>query len=711
MNIKKLIVVLIILIPMSGMMAQNKTLSLEDAVLRQYSHFYPTSIPGLQWVEGSHTLSWLSEDYSALLGQSIPAGTIDTLLKVSELNETLGLDFKTLKNPIWIDADHFYFRDKSNYYTFDLKTKTGKEWLNIPNGANLHFNRNAESFAYTLDNNIHIKIKDEESKAVTHFSDPNIVAGQAIARHEFGIGDGLFWAPDGSKLAFYQKDESEVSNYPILDITTTPGSLVEVKYPMAGQGSEMASVGVYDLETDQVLYLKTTGPKDQYLTNLGWGPQGKYLYLAVLNREQNNMKLNMYDAFTGYFVKTIFEEKHDKYVEPEQPVHFIPGYNDQFLWFSERDGYNHLYLFNIQGDLINQVTKGKWEAQEIVGFDEDGKYVYVNGTDESGLNNVLYKAELFHHQVKSICQVEGLHYFEPSSDGKYIVDNYSNPSKPREIRVIDAKGKELKILKTAENPLAEYALGQVEIKSIEAEDGTLLHTRLIKPADFDPNKKYPVLVYVYGGPHLQLVNNRWMNSAALWMHYFANKGYLVFTLDNRGSSNRGLAFENVIHRQLGETEIKDQLAGVEYLKTLPYADTDRLAVHGWSFGGFMTASLMLKTPGVFKVGVAGGPVTDWKYYEVMYGERYMDMPQENPEGYEKTSLLNKAANLEGDLLLIHGTSDDVVVMQQNLSLVKAFVDAGKQVDFFPYPMHKHNVRGKDRLHLMEKVLTYIEERL
>jgi dipeptidyl-peptidase-4 len=711
MNRSKLLWALIILLPMSGLWAQKKSLSLEDAVLRQYAQFYPTSIPGLQWVEGSHTLSWLSEDYTALLGTSLPDGTSDTLLRLSELNEALSLELKTLKNPTWIDDNRFYFRDKNKYYTFDLNSKSGEEWLSIPEGANLHFNKKAESFAYTVDNNIYLRVKGEESKAITRFDDANIVAGQAIARHEFGIGEGLFWAPDGSKVAFYQKDESEVSNYPILDITTTPGSLVEIKYPMAGQSSEMASVGVYDLATDQTVYLKTTGPKDQYLTNLGWGPQGRYIYLAVLNREQNHMQLNMYDAFTGYFVKTIFEEKHKKYVEPEQAVNFIPGFNDHFLWFSERDGFNHLYLYNLQGDVINQVTKGNWEAQEIVGFDEDGKYVFVNGTDESGMNNVLYKAELFRHHVKSISKEQGLHYFELSPDGKYLLDNYSNPEKPREIRVLDSKGEELKVLKTAADPLADYALGQVEIKTIKAKDGTPLHTRLIKPADFDPNKKYPVLVYVYGGPHLQLVNNRWMNSAALWMYYFANKGYLVFTLDNRGSSNRGLNFENVIHRQLGEVEIQDQLAGVEYLKTLPYSDTDRMAVHGWSFGGFMTASLMLKTPGVFKVGVAGGPVTDWKYYEVMYGERYMDTPQENPDGYEKTSLLNKADQLEGDLLLIHGTSDDVVVMQHNLSLVKAFVDAGKQVDFFPYPMHKHNVRGKDRLHLMEKVLTYIEERL
>jgi dipeptidyl-peptidase-4 len=708
---KRIFLALLFGLVLTGLQAQQKPLTLEDAVLRQYSQFYPASIPGLQWIEGSSTLSWFSDDYTALLGKTIPGGQTDTLLKLDELNKVPGLDLKTIKNPVWLDANRFYFSNNGSYFTYDISLKSGEEWLSIPNGENRHFSPEAEAFAFTIDNNLYVKLKNEEPKAITAFDDPDIVAGQAIARHEFGISGGIFWAPDGSRLAFYQKDESEVSDYPILDITTTPGSLVNVKYPMAGQGSEFASVGVYDLETDQTLYLRVTGPRDQYLTNLGWGPNGRYIFLAELNRAQDHMKLNMYDAFTGYFVKTLFEEKHPKYVEPEQPVHFVPGSDDHFLWFSERDGFNHLYLYSFAGDVINQVTRGNWEAQEIVGFDEEGKYVYVTGTDESGLNTVLYKAGLYRYDLKSLTGEAGMHYYEISGTGEYFIDIFSDSDTPQTIQVTDNTGRIQEILKEAEDPLAGYALGEVDLHTIKAEDGTPLHTRLIKPAHFDPSKQYPVLVYVYGGPHLQLINNRWLSGAPLWMYYFANQGYLVFTLDNRGSANRGFDFENVVHRQLGELEIQDQLAGVDYLKTLPYADTGRMAVHGWSYGGFMTASLMLKTPGVFQVGVAGGPVTDWKYYEVMYGERYMDTPQENPEGYEKTSLLNKADKLEGDLLLIHGTSDDVVVMQHNLSLVKAFIEAGKQVDFFPYPMHQHNVRGKDRLHLMEKVLGYVGEKL
>jgi dipeptidyl-peptidase-4 len=260
------------------------------------------------------------------------------------------------------------------------------------------------------------------------------------------------------------------------------------------------------------------------------------------------------------------------------------------------------------------------------------------------------------------------------------------------------------------NKYDEYTIGSAEIKTIKAADGTTdLHTRLIKPSTFDPSKKYPVLVYVYGGPHAQMITNSFLDGANLWMYWMAEQGYLVFTVDNRGSDNRGFAFESVIHRNLGVNEMDDQLKGVDYLKSLPYVDANRLAVHGWSYGGFMTTSLMLRKPDVFKVGVAGGPVTDWNYYEIMYGERYMDTPAENKEGFEQSSTLNYVKNLKGKLLLIHGTSDDVVVMQNNFSLIKKFVEAQKQVDFFPYPMHKHNVQGKDRVHLMKKVLDYVIE--
>jgi dipeptidyl-peptidase-4 len=319
---------------------------------------------------------------------------------------------------------------------------------------------------------------------------------------------------------------------------------------------------------------------------------------------------------------------------------------------------------------------------------------------------LVYKVDLKGKQTL-ITKDEGVHNVVISSDGNWFFDEYSNHSTPSKSVLYDKNLKATTLLESI-NKYDGFEIGSADIKTIKAADGTTdLYTRLIKPSNFDPTKKHPVLVYVYGGPHAQMITNSYLDGANLWMYWMAEQGYLVFTVDNRGSDNRGFAFESVIHAQLGNNEIDDQMKGVDYLKSLPYVDGNRLAVHGWSFGGFMTTSLMTRKADTFKVGVAGGPVIDWKWYEVMYGERYMDTPAENKKGFDQANVTNYAKDLKGKLLLIHGTNDDVVVEQHNLALVKKCVELGKQIDYFPYPMHKHNVIGKDRVHLMTKVLNYV----
>jgi dipeptidyl-peptidase-4 len=300
----------------------------------------------------------------------------------------------------------------------------------------------------------------------------------------------------------------------------------------------------------------------------------------------------------------------------------------------------------------------------------------------------------------------GTHNIIHSEDYKYFIDVVSDTTTPRKYQVLDSKGKIRQILLESGNPLSEYDLGKYEIFELSANDGTPLYARKILPPGFDPSKKYPVIVYVYGGPHAQLITNSWMGGARLFLYYLAQQGYIIFTVDNRGSANRGLEFEQAVFRNMGTLEVEDQMTGVEYLRSLPYVDADRIGVHGWSYGGFMTISLMLKQPEDFKVGVCGGPVTDWKYYEVMYGERYMDTPETNPDGYESSSLLDKAGNLQGKLLIIHGTDDPVVVWQHSLDLIDAFIKEGIQVDYFVYPGHGHGVGGKDRVHLNTKMSEY-----
>ena len=692
--------------------AQKPSITLEEAVLYGYSRLAPERLNNALWIPGDASISYVSPEGDKLMRRAVRQDAVGVMLSLEKLNAAFQLSLRSFPQISWIDGTQFTFRSGSAYYLWDTAEETGKKIAELPaESANVDVKMPGGLLAFTNENNLNVTKAGAGLMKVTDHQNNHIVSGQAIARYEFGISKGIFWSPDGANIAFYEKDESAVTDYPIVDISTTPAMVKNIKYPMAGQSSEHAKVGIYNLMKKKTIYLDVPGPADQYLTNLSWDPSGEYVYISIVNREQNHLWLQQYEVKKGKLVRTILEETHPKYVEPEHPVWFIPGKANEFLWFSERDGFNHLYRYNTAGDLLGQVTSGNWVVENILGLDETGESVLVSGWDEGGMNKLLWSASLESGESRKIIDEEGIHQVSLSTDGRYLLDQHTSITVPYKAIFRDLQGKIIAVIQESTDPLADYEIGQTELLKIPADDGTILNARLIKPSNFDSQKKYPVIVYVYGGPHLQLINNNRLANAPLWMHYAANQGYLVFSIDNRGSANRGLAFENVIHRQLGETEMADQLEGVAWLQQQPWVDTSRMAVHGWSFGGFMTTSLMLRHPGTFQVGVAGGPVTDWKYYEVMYGERYMDTPEENPEGYKRSSLLQYTPQLSGDLLLIHGYIDDVVVLQHNLALLREFVKNGKQVDFFVYPSHPHNVRGRDRVHLMEKVLNYITEKL
>ena len=512
-------------------------------------------------------------------------------------------------------------------------------------------------------------------------------------------------------LAFYQKDESRVADYPLVDITTTPAALKAIKYPMAGQGSEQAAVGVYNLQTKKLIYLDIDTKDEHFLTNLAWSPDEKYLLLAEINREQNHFALNRYDATTGKKVNTIFEESNPKWVEPENSAVFLPNSNDEFLWLSERDGFMNVYHYSTNGKLIKQLTHFRWVVQDILGFDSKGENFFIVGTGADPREKQCLKINLKNpKKITALTTTPGTHKVQLSSDGKYLLDTYSSISIPKNIDLINTEKGSAKRLLTAANPLEGFAIGTPELLTLKADDGTTLYAKMHKPQNFDPQKKYPVLIYVYGGPHAQEVKNSWGVGSYLWLSAFAqNDQYIVFTLDNRGSENRGFAFESVIHRHLGDYEIKDQLAGVAYLKSLPYVDANRIAVHGWSFGGFMASSLLTRHPEVFRTAVAGGAVTDWKYYEVMYGERYMDTPQTNPEGYENSRVGKYLDGLKRPLLFIHGSVDDIVVPQHLMSLTKESISKNDFIEMFFYPMHAHGVSGLDHINLTERIIDYIKK--
>ena len=555
----------------------------------------------------------------------------------------------------------------------------------------------------------------------------NVVLGESVHRNEFGINGGLFWSPKQSRLAFYRMDQSMVVDYPLVNTRTREAEPMPIKYPMAGMQSHWVTVGIYEPATEKLVYLNTCRDtslraREMYLTNIAWSPDERYVFIAKINREQNHMWLEQYDAATGAFMKVLFEETNPRYVEPCEPMIFTPK-GDQFLWFSMRDGYKHLYLYNMDGSLVKQVTKGEYEVEGFIQFDRKGEHIFVYANKGNLAGRDAYRVNLKKGTMECLTMQEnglhGTHSIVLNEAGTMWVDLWSSVDVPARADLRDLKHKNpLHTFFTAENPLKDYAMPGIKLGTIKAADGkTDLYYRLITPPGVDPSlltphsslKKYPTLVYVYGGPHSQLVTDSWLGGGNLYFLFLAQQGYVVFTLDNRGTDNRGFEFESCTHRRLGEIEMADQMEGVKFLQSLPYVDKDRMGVEGWSFGGFMTITMKLAHPEVFKVGCAGGPVIDWKWYEIMYGERYMDTPQENPEGYEATSLLNKAKNLEGRLLVIQGAEDNTVVPQHSTEFIERCINNLKQVDYFAYPHHEHNVLGRERLHLYQKMFQYYED--
>ena len=592
----------------------------------------------------------------------------------------------------------------------DLKKQEIKQMASVPQNAdNQKLCKETMRIAYTIDNNLYVADGDKQIQITD--TPEGVVAGQSVHRNEFAIDGGIFWSPNGKLLAYYSMDERMVTDYPLVDIQERIATTKPIKYPMAGMTSHQVTLHIYNIATAKEIVVKTGEPVDQYLTAITWNPDNKRIYISVLNRGQNHLKFNEYDAITGNFIQTLFEDQDEQFVEPQGPAYFLPNNSDQFIWKAQRDGYYHLYLYTISKGTSRQLTKGNFVITDFDGFSKDGSAIYYRSTEVSPLERHCYMMDIKSGKITKLTKEHGTHDMMPSASGKYFLDFYNSTDVPYNVDVQDKNGKFVNRLHEAENPLKDYNIGTTELGTLKADDGQTLYTRLIKPYNFNASKKYPVIVYVYGGPHAQLITDTWTAGAGIYLNYLAQEGFLVFTLDNRGSADRGEAFEQCIHRQCGQLEMRDQMKGIEWLKTLPYVDADRIGSDGWSYGGFMSTSLKINHPEVFKVSVAGGPVLDWKYYEIMYGERYMDTPEENPEGYELTSLENKTDKLEGKLLMIHCTTDPVVMWQHSLVFIENCIHNGKQLDYFVYPGHDHNVAGPDRAHLITKITQYFKDNL
>jgi dipeptidyl-peptidase 4 len=697
-------------------LAQNKLLTIEDAMVRNRTTLAPQNLRQLQFVYGTEDYVYLKkiDDKDVWMRGNPKSSTEQTFLSLDELSQKMklsGYDGLTAMPPINFNKSReWMFTVNGTEYALDPKTGQVRVLIDKTINAKQNVEESIAGYVAYVDNYNLFVTDGKNTIQVTSDGSKDIVYASSVHRDEFGISKGTFWNNSGKQLAFYRMDQSMVTDYPIIDWTTTPATVTSIKYPMAGDKSHHVTVGVFNPQTQATIYLQTGEPAEQYLTNIAWSPDDKYIFIAVLNREQNHMELNQYDASSGAFVKTLFEETDDKYVEPLVPMLFLKNNPSQFIWQSNRDGWNHLYLYDINGKLLKQLTKGTWEVTDVKGFDVKGDNLFYTSTQESPITKNLYQLTLKTGVSKRITQGVGSHNTQVSTSGNTIIDNFSSTEIPRIIRIVDTKSMKDKSVFTAPNPLADYAMGQMSIFTVPNATGIPLYCRLYKPVNYDSTKKYPVIVYWYGGPHVQLITNSWNGGASdYWFQYMAERGYVVLSLDPRGSDNRGRAFEQAIFRHAGDAQMEDLVSGLGFLTSQRYVDKNRMGLFGWSYGGFMTVDFMLTHPTVFKTAVAGGPVTDWRYYEIMYGERYMDTPQENPEGYAATDLTKKIQNLKGKLLLIHGLQDPVVVQQHSVRLVRAAIDKNVQVDYMIYPGHEHNVIGKDRAHLYQKVTDYFME--
>ena len=694
---------------------EKKLFSPADASYNNRS-IYAQRPSQLKWIGDTDIL--MKVKGNEILTMSPDSKKETSFLTLDELNaytKPEGMDdLKRIPQLTWINAYQAYFYavggDGICLNKMDIKKRAIETLASIPqNAENQTVCKKNLCVAYTIDNNLFVAHGDKQIQITDN--PKGVVAGQSVHRNEFAIDGGIFWSPNGELLAYYSMDERMVTDYPLVDVTERVATAKPIKYPMAGMTSHQVTLHVYNMNTGKDIVIKTGEPAEQYLTAVTWNPDNKRIYIGVLNRGQNHLKFNEYNAITGDFIQTIFEDRDEQYVEPQGPAYFLPDNPDQFIWKAQRDGYYHLYLYTISKGTVRQLTKGDFVITDFNGFSKDGSQIYYRSTEVSPLERHCYAMDIRSGKVTKLTKEHGTHDITPSASGKYFLDTYNSTDVPFNVDIMDANGKFVRRLHQAENPLKDYHLGATELGTLKADDGQTLYTRLIKPYNFDASKKYPVVVYVYGGPHAQLITDSWLAGANIYLNYLAQEGFLVFTLDNRGSADRGEAFEQCIHRQCGQLEMRDQMKGIEWLKTLPYVDADRIGSDGWSYGGFMSTSLKINHPDVFKVSVAGGPVMDWKYYEIMYGERYMDTPEENPEGYELTSLENKTDKLEGKLLMIHCTTDPVVLWQHSLVFVENCIHNGKQLDYFVYPGHDHNVYGMDRAHLITKITQYFKDNL
>jgi dipeptidyl-peptidase-4 len=575
-----------------------------------------------------------------------------------------------------------------------------------PDGRWLAYTRGNDLFTFDLKNREEVRHTSTGCDTVY-----NGVLNWVYMEELFTRGDvrAFWWSPDGGRLAFLEIRDGRVPAYPIVDQVAVPATWTMQRYPRPGDPNPVVRIGLVEAQGGGVTWTDVDTGDDSYVARVNWLGDSRFVAIEKLNREQDRLWLFFAEAESGR-TELVLDESSPTWINITDAKHFYER-RRQFLWGSERDGHMHLYLYNLDGSPIHRLTGGDWEVFDLEHVDEKNRRIYFTANEGGVLEQHLYRVNEDGTDLARISAGEGVHDITMSPNGRYYVDRFSSHTRPARLTVHEALGRRLFDLEDQmSDELAALRLPTPDFFTIEHE-GRTYHCRMTRPPDFDPAKKYPVVVYTYGGPHAQVVRKAWSRHD-LFHAYLAGHGYLVFSLDNRGSSGRGKAWEEWILKRLGEAELSDQVAGVEYLKSLPYVDPERIGVWGWSYGGYMALSAMFNAADVFRAGVAVAPVTDWRLYDSIYTERYMKLPAENAEGYDATAPLKRADRLKGALLVMHGDADDNVHVQNSVALVRALIDAGKDFDFMVFPRKEHGITGSaDRVHLYRKMAAFFDRHL
>ena len=706
--------------------AQKGDLKLED--IWGSSLFISRSVPGFNAMKDgeSYTTSVQTENGQAIVRYNIKTGkATDTIVKPFQLinkKDTIEFDAYSFsadeKKILFSSNSEAIYRHSSreDYFVLDLISGAVSNITQGKKSMYGSFSPDGSKLAYVRDNNIYIYdlFKKVENAVTIDGSRNEIINGATdwVYEEEFSMDIGFEWSSDGKNIAYYKFDESRVKEFNLTYYGELYPKEERYKYPKAGEDNAIVSVHIYNLENTKSLEIFRTGKEWEYIPRIKWTRNPEILSFQRTSRHQNILELVTFNLKTTALT-VVLKESNNSFIEITDDLTFLEN-GTNFIWTSTRNGYNHIYLYDLSGKLTKQITDGKFDVTRFYGYDEPSKTFFYQSAERSPLERHLYSITLS-GKKKTLTTIAGTHNGNFTKGLKYYVDTYSSFGNPFSCTLSDRNGNLLRTLEdnaaTRKN-LAAINLGKIDTLSFLTDDQVRLYGWMITPPDFNPSKKYPVLVHVYGGPGVQTVTNDWDGPNYLWHQLLAQKGYIVISVDNRGTPGRGLEFANCIYKDMGNLEVKDQLSTVAFLKKKTYVDADRIGVWGWSFGGYMTSLLLTKGEGAFKAGIAVAPVTTWRYYDSIYTERYLQTPQENPKGYDDNSPINFAKGLKGKFLLVHGSTDDNVHMQNSMDFVTALVKANKQFDQFIYPNKNHGIYGGNtRLHLYSKMTDFLLENL